>query len=661
MISAGRQFSSGLRNGKLLAWGYNILDRCITPFDPGPFISVSAGNHYGLALRDDGSVMAWGDSTYGAFDIPQPNEQFQSISAGGFHSLGLKTDGTLVCWGLNNYGQCNIPEPNQDFVDIAAGQYWSMALKADGSILIWGYDAYQSTGHGLCDGPEQNSDFIAIATGGGGAGVHEGEEFCAVAMGLKNDGSVVTWGRDVSLPEDNIGFTQIAAGGYFYMGLRPNGTIAVWGQTYPHSPVPEPASNSDFVSISAGYDHAIGLKQDGTFVIWGNTALAQSGPDTSNQDFVFHHASLDRTIGVKSDGTAWAWGKNSHGEMTPPTPNSNFVQALTGNGFSLYIDDAGTITGSGRNLDGELNIPAPNSGFRSLDTFFRNDYAGQDGGGNDLWITRNFVCGVKADGSIATWGYFSGDLAAPAPNTDFVSVKTGSMNCIALKSDGSVVVWGLDNTHGQLTVPEPNTGFIAVADGSGAFMALKSDGSIVSWGATTTDEVPLPNSGYVSIAAGGARCVGLRSDGTIEQWGVSPSSFNSVTLPVPNENFIAVDCESTRTTAIQRTPGTTAVQPFDGVARPADLRLISRYPNPFNPTVTLEYQLRTAQAVRLSVYNLAGERVLIQDLGLQTTGIHTVRWNGQDEAGRNVASGMYLLQLGGRTTDTTPQKCLLVR
>ncbi|MEZ4387964.1 MAG: FlgD immunoglobulin-like domain containing protein [Candidatus Krumholzibacteriia bacterium] len=72
-------------------------------------------------------------------------------------------------------------------------------------------------------------------------------------------------------------------------------------------------------------------------------------------------------------------------------------------------------------------------------------------------------------------------------------------------------------------------------------------------------------------------------------------------------------------------------------------------PNPFNPCTVLRFQLSAAAPVRLSLHDLRGRRVrtlLAADL---TVGTHAVAWDGRDESGQPVATGVYLARL--RTAD----------
>lgn len=83
----------------------------------------------------------------------------------------------------------------------------------------------------------------------------------------------------------------------------------------------------------------------------------------------------------------------------------------------------------------------------------------------------------------------------------------------------------------------------------------------------------------------------------------------------------------------------------DGVL-PAVLRLHQNAPNPFNPLTAIRYDLpQDASRVQLAVYDLGGRRVRVLVDGPQPAGQQSVIWNGQDDAGRAVASGVYIYRL----------------
>ena len=69
------------------------------------------------------------------------------------------------------------------------------------------------------------------------------------------------------------------------------------------------------------------------------------------------------------------------------------------------------------------------------------------------------------------------------------------------------------------------------------------------------------------------------------------------------------------------------------------------YPNPFNSTTTIEYNLPQEAGVYVSVYDIFGRRVRTLVNGSGSPGYHVVSWDGRNEAGKLVASGVYFYQV----------------
>ncbi len=74
---------------------------------------------------------------------------------------------------------------------------------------------------------------------------------------------------------------------------------------------------------------------------------------------------------------------------------------------------------------------------------------------------------------------------------------------------------------------------------------------------------------------------------------------------------------------------------------PANTELIGIYPNPFNPETTISYNLNEDSRVSLFIYNIKGQKVRSLVNGQIQAGYHTVTWNGKNENGENVSSGIY--------------------
>ncbi len=75
---------------------------------------------------------------------------------------------------------------------------------------------------------------------------------------------------------------------------------------------------------------------------------------------------------------------------------------------------------------------------------------------------------------------------------------------------------------------------------------------------------------------------------------------------------------------------------------PTKHELYPAYPNPFNPSTTIEYFVPERSQVRLSVYNLLGEKIRILVAGIQNPGKQTATWDGRDAEGKLVGSGVYV-------------------
>jgi len=88
-------------------------------------------------------------------------------------------------------------------------------------------------------------------------------------------------------------------------------------------------------------------------------------------------------------------------------------------------------------------------------------------------------------------------------------------------------------------------------------------------------------------------------------------------------------------------PGQTAVEE----SAPVAFELVGNYPNPFNPTTTIEFSLLKAGDVSLEIYNVAGQKIREITSGKMGPGKYSVVWNGRDNQGNAVSSGVYVSKL----------------
>ena len=85
--------------------------------------------------------------------------------------------------------------------------------------------------------------------------------------------------------------------------------------------------------------------------------------------------------------------------------------------------------------------------------------------------------------------------------------------------------------------------------------------------------------------------------------------------------------------------------------------LAQNYPNPFNPTTTISFSLQRACRADIKVYNILGQCVRTIADGAFEAGRHDVEWDGRDERGRTLSSGVYVYRL--RTADFTASRKML--
>jgi hypothetical protein len=92
---------------------------------------------------------------------------------------------------------------------------------------------------------------------------------------------------------------------------------------------------------------------------------------------------------------------------------------------------------------------------------------------------------------------------------------------------------------------------------------------------------------------------------------------------------------------------------------PSTFALRQNYPNPFNPATTFQFEVPAESRIRLIVYNLLGEAVrTLVDESVEA-GLHRATWDGKDDAGRSVVSGVYFYRMEAGDFVSTRKMVLL--
>ena len=150
--------------------------------------------------------------------------------------------------------------------------------------------------------------------------------------------------------------------------------------------------------------------------------------------------------------------------------------------------------------------------------------------------------------------------------------------------------------------------------------------------------------GYVLTDSDGNFCFSNLTDGTYTLQ-ASKSGDGSAYLggSADISNADVINLSGNRESVQLELAQTSAVTP--DVRLPEKLALLGNYPNPFNPETEIRYALPKEQQVRLTVYNSLGQVVQILADQKMQAGYYRTRWNGLDQTGRAVGSGIYFYQL----------------
>ena len=104
----------------------------------------------------------------------------------------------------------------------------------------------------------------------------------------------------------------------------------------------------------------------------------------------------------------------------------------------------------------------------------------------------------------------------------------------------------------------------------------------------------------------------------------------------------------------------TITSTVDGDELPGSLALHPNYPNPFNPSTSIAFDLPARSNVHLAVYNVLGQHIVDLARSELAAGTHELRWDGRNTSGQQVATGIYIYRLVTGNASTS-RSMLLVK
>jgi hypothetical protein len=144
---------------------------------------------------------------------------------------------------------------------------------------------------------------------------------------------------------------------------------------------------------------------------------------------------------------------------------------------------------------------------------------------------------------------------------------------------------------------------------------------------------------------------------------ITPDTLKVVGLrPTDTSVRVVLTATDTNTSKISTSFNVVVTGPT-GVSQtivPTEFSLLQNYPNPFNPTTSIKFGLPIQAPVTMEVYNILGVKVRTLLQGeVMSAGIHQMEWNGKDDVGATVTSGVYLYRINAGTFQVTKKMMLL--
>jgi len=523
----------------------------IVPAGLSDVTAVSGGVYHSVALGSDGSVTAWGDNTYGqtttsvtATATGAVNATTITVSpANPAISTGMLVTGvgigngaivqsvvtTTVTLSVPNTVAVSAANPLTFSIagvtSIAAGGLHTLALKNDGTVMAWG--AGKTT---VANNPNSGQSIIPAGlttlTVNATVPANPGGTTATVTLAAANAGIVA--GMSVTGPAFTVGagakVVSVASTTVTLSVSNANSVLTATQLTF----------SSSVWQIAAGYYFSLALKSDGSVVGWGDNSSGQTTIPAG-----LTTVTAVATVPPNPAGTV--------STVTLTAANAAIVPGMFVTGPAGTVGPGAKIVSKSAAVPPVLTLSVPNA----VNTNAANTTATLTFSSGVVAIAagNEHSVALKSDGTVTAWGRnVEGQTTIPAGLSGVTAIAAGGDTSYALKSDGTVVAWG-DDTNGQVTGATALSAVAAIAAGGDHALALKSDATVVAWGkiwngsAFVSETVPPSLSAVSGIAAGAyhslAITVGTPPIITVQPVSVTTVQGGTVTLSVSAPNAVS--------------------------------------------------------------------------------------------------------------------------
>jgi alpha-tubulin suppressor-like RCC1 family protein len=346
-------------------------------------------------------------------------------------------------------------------------------------------------------------------------------------FGLIGDSAVTARSSPVQTISGGTNWKQISATGSVAAGIKTDGSLWLWGvgangrlgtdsNIYRSSPVQTITSGTNWQLAAPGAIHSTAIKTDGSLWTWGRNNYGQLGTNTtvdrsspvqtisSGTNWKSVGATL-HNVAIKTDGTLWTWGFNTYGQLgNNNTLNASSPVQTLAVGTNWKTLSAGRYHSAAIKTDGSLWLWGCGFGGalganNNVDRSSPVQTISSGTNWKQVSISRYHSAAIKTDGSLWLWGRATAGLLGTDNNTigrsspvqtvsavtNWRYVELGYSHSTAIKTDGTLWVWGCGlqlGTNNIISRSSPvqtvsgGTGWKSIAASTSTVFAIRDEG-----------------------------------------------------------------------------------------------------------------------------------------------------------------------------------------